>query len=50
MNDLIPNVGAALLERTLLADERAFRIGAIQTACAVTATSHSTKNSAAAPQ
>ena len=32
MNDLIPNVGAgALLERTLLADDRAVRIGAIQT-------------------
>lgn len=32
VNDLIPNVGAgALLERTLLADDRAVRIGAIQT-------------------
>ena len=32
MNDLIPNVGAgALLERTLLADDRAVRVGAIQT-------------------
>jgi hypothetical protein len=30
VNDLIPNVGA-LLERTLLADDRAVRIGAIQT-------------------
>jgi hypothetical protein len=32
MSDLIPNVGAGtLLERTLLADDRAVRIGAIQT-------------------
>ena len=32
VNDLIPNVGAGtLLEQTLLADDRAVRVGAIQT-------------------
>ena len=31
MSDLIPNVGVgALLERTLLADDRAVRVGALQ--------------------